>query len=91
MLASFLYGLPVGAIFAWVCLETEKATLTIDVVTALLAVMVIALVGSALIVGERQLAVIVGTVFLVFVGPPVAGFVVGALGGYGIAKYMKRR
>jgi hypothetical protein len=91
MLASFLCGLPVGSAFAWLCVAVDKKTLIVDVVTALLAVVTIVVVVLSLVSGDRQEAIFINTFFLVFFGPPVAGFAVGAFATYGIAKFAKRR
>jgi hypothetical protein len=86
---NFIYGLPVGAVFAWLCLLNDKRTLSFDFITAVLAVVAIVAVGLMAVLG-LQAGYYAVFALLVFVGPPIAGFAGGAFVVHGIAKHSKR-
>jgi hypothetical protein len=86
---NFIYGLPVGAVFAWFCLLNDKRTLSFDFIAAVLAVVAIVAVGSMAVLG-LQAGYYAVFALLVFVGPPIAGFAGGAFVVHAIAKYSKR-
>lgn len=87
---NFIYGLPVGAAFAWFCILSDNRTLTVDFVAAVLAVVAIVAVGLTAVMGQ-QAGYYAVFALLVFVGPPITGFAAGAFVVHGIAKYRKRR
>ena len=50
---NFIYGLPVGAAFAWFCILSDNRTLTVDFVAAVLAVVAIVAVGLTAVMGQQ--------------------------------------
>jgi hypothetical protein len=85
---NFIYGVPVGAAFALLCLLNDKRTLSFDFITAVLAVVAIVAVGLMAVLGLHAGYYAVFAL-LVFVGPPIAGFAGGAFVVHGIAKRSK--
>ena len=86
---NFIYGVPVGAAFAWLCLLNVKRTLSFDFITAVLAVVAIFAVGLMAVLG-LQAGYWAVFALLVLVGPPIAGFAGGAFIVHSIAKCRKR-
>ena len=74
---SLIYGVPVGAAFAWLCLLNGKRTLSFDFITVVLAVVAIVAVGLTAVLGQEAGYYAVFAL-LIFVGPPIAGFAGGA-------------
>lgn len=92
MLIVFACALPVGAAFAWLCRiigQDELIKIFITAVVAIIALIAVGLMATS--AGDPQVGFVAIQFLLIFVGPPIAGFAVGAFGFGGLAKYMPSR
>jgi hypothetical protein len=94
MLTTFVYGFVVGAAVAFFCARIinldSGSKLMFDVATAVLAIVAVVIAALLLIVRDVQVWYWAAFALVVFVGPPIIGFSIGAFIVYCVGRYAKR-
>ncbi|MDR6658719.1 hypothetical protein J2W51_001261 [Tardiphaga robiniae] len=94
MLSTFFYGFVGGAAVAFCCARIlnldSGSKLLFDVVTAALAVIAVVIAALLLILRDIQAWYWAAFALVVFVGPPIVGFSIGAYLLYRVGKYVGR-